>query len=136
MASIESDEIGPRRIEASSDDLAYAAGYLDGEGCFSYHNSVSVVVDNTYPNTLLWLKTLFGGSVVRLNRQDEKWRTAYRYKICGLGAASLCQKVLPFLKEKAEQAKLLIRIRESIPNTESRRQLAAELKKQKRIDHG
>jgi hypothetical protein len=91
-------------------------------------------VDNTYPHTLMWLKRLFGGSVNRLNRKDEKCRTAYRYRICGFGAVSLCEKVLPYLQEKAEQAKIIIKIRATTPHTELRKQLVAELSKQKRID--
>ena len=137
MASIESDETGPRHTEYNETDLAYAAGYLDGEGCFQWNgNTVSVTVDNTYPNTLMWLKRMFGGSVGRLNRKDENCRTTYRYRIFGFGAASLSQKVLPYLQEKAEQAKILIKIRSTAPHTELRKQLTAELSKQKRIDRG
>lgn len=137
MASIELDETGPRHTEYNETDLAYAAGYLDGEGCFQWNgNTVSVTVDNTYPNTLMWLKKMFGGSVGRLNRKDENCRTTYRYRIFGFGAASLSQKVLPYLQEKAEQAKILIKIRSTAPHTELRKQLTAELSKQKRIDRG
>jgi hypothetical protein len=135
MASIESDETGPRHTEYSETDLAYAAGYLDGEGCFQWNgHTVSVQVDNTYPHTLMWLKRMFGGSVCRLNRKDEKCRTTYRYRIFGFGAASLCEKVIPYLQEKVEQAKILIKIRSTSPHTELRKQLTSELSKQKRID--
>jgi len=108
---------------------------LDGEATFGWANSPHVTLDNTFPNTLLWLKTLFGGSVSRLNRRDDNCRTAFRYRIYGSGASSLCQKVLPFLKEKQAQAKIIIRLRETAPNTEIRRQLLLELGKHKRIDH-
>jgi len=53
-------------------DLAYIAGFLDGEGCFTFTSSVTVKAAITHLPTLEWLQTLFGGSLREHNSPTHK----------------------------------------------------------------
>jgi len=66
--------------QPSDTDWAYAAGFVDGEGCIAvtrcfvpsrakYTYSVSVVVANRERAVLDWFKDLWGGWVVSVPRQ-------------------------------------------------------------------
>ena len=92
------------------DDLAYAAGYLDGEGCFHITNGkISVTCETTHKPTIMWLQTLFGGSVTSLlKKKNPKWRSTYRWSVVSKQALKVCQRLAPLLKEKMSQAGLLI----------------------------
>ena len=91
-------------------DLIYAAGFLDGEGCFCADNDgrIGIVCENTYKPVIDWLQAKFGGYVSVINTSNPKWRTTYRWSINGKEAYHLCQYIVPFLKEKMEQCGLLI----------------------------
>ena len=98
-------------FEFDEEDLNYAAGYLDGEGCFhiSSGRKIAVACETTHKPTILWLQKLFGGSVTHLTKKKKaNWRPTYRWQVVARDALKVCQCLAPRLKEKQEQALMLI----------------------------
>lgn len=99
--------------------LAYAAGFLDGEGCFSvdggkYHK-IRVSCANTNRPAIEWLHKNFGGSFCRNATRIKKknHRRCFSWSVVANDAKQLCCILAPYLKEKAEQALLLIAIQQT-----------------------
>lgn len=117
--------------------IGYVAGYLDGEGCFGTDSKgrIFVSVSNTYPKTLLDLKAAFGGSVAKKSDQVRN-RTAWYWRVHGDNALAVCSHVVPFLKEKREQAMILMDIYSFPARSAMRAGLVSRLKELKRIDYG
>ena len=118
-------------------EYAYAAGYLDGEGCFKFHHGTPVVsITSTYVHTLLWFKKMFGGSTRAKKKQDNpNFRQAHYWEISGDNARSCIKNVLPYLQEKTTQAKILLEISSYPPRSHRRTQLEQELRDLKRINY-
>jgi hypothetical protein len=101
----------------SAEDLFYAAGFLDGEGCFSVRNNryhkVLVACENTYEPVIHWLHNTFGGNI-RLNIRGKKanHRATHRWAIADAQAANFCALIAPYLREKTEQALVIIAIQQ------------------------
>lgn len=121
------------------EDLAYAAGFLDGEGCFSTINkknaaSIRVTVSNTNRPVLLWLKSKFGGCVAPQYKDKSKLklnhRPVYIWNVDSNQANILCNIIVPYLKEKAEQALLLIALHQT-KQPRGRRKLPEHIKQQR-----
>lgn len=141
-------------LNMSEVDLAYIAGFLDGEGCFSTQRnsqaSIRITVSNTYKPVLDWLQENFGGNVRPHYKNKSKikknHRPVYVWDIMGKGAEYLCKIIAPFLKEKTEQALLLIGLaqtkqiakRKGVPEEVKlqRERLASKLTKLKRVSYG
>ena len=72
-------------MKHTEEDLAYAAGFLDGEACFKFTNGTPEgVIDNTYVHTLVWFSEMFGGSCrTKIKPQNPKWRQAYSWAVTG-----------------------------------------------------
>lgn len=89
---------------------AYVAGYLDGEGCFfAYgHDRCGIVCENTHRPTIEWLQSLFGGSITKTNPRKKNHRPTYRWAVVGKEAAAVCKTIAPYLREKWQQATLII----------------------------
>ncbi len=87
-------------------DLAWMAGYLDGEGSFVLnHNSIRLQLDNTYLPSLLFFRQKFGGSILLPKRQ--KGRPVYRWVLGGKKLEPILELLLPYLREKKPQAQIL-----------------------------
>lgn len=104
-------------------DLAWAAGFVDGEGCISVpvrtrvrnrrDYSLALYVGQVDPRPLARLKSYFGGTVV----QRTSWgrgRPIFMWRITGTTAEKALRTLLPYLMVKAEQARLAIELRERI----------------------
>lgn len=88
-------------------DLAYLAGFLDGEGCFTTTSSSIVIKSsNTSLPVLNWIRETFGGSISLHSKRHQK--QAYQWSINGANAERLCRKLHPYLREKKAQAALLL----------------------------
>ena len=94
----------------SDTDLAYIAGYFDGEGCVLINgtSTIQITIVNTYKPTLEWLKSLFNGSVSERYIQKEVHRVSYSWQLSGNNACIFLETLLPFLREKKKQAELAI----------------------------
>lgn len=91
-------------------DLAYLAGFIDGEGCFSTHDNgrgylaLDLRVVNTNLQVLEWIKKTFGGSIQNKPPQNPNWKRAYFWMLTQKGLRVLIPQLLPHLKVKREQA--------------------------------
>ncbi len=100
----------------SNEYLAYIAGYIDGEGCIratkqsnGNAHGVHVFITNTYLPLLLEIKNNFGGKVSIRSKSSDKHRTVFQWRISRRKDIKLFLTIiLPFLKEKREQAKLML----------------------------
>lgn len=96
----------------SEEDLIYAAGFLDGEGCFTAYGpnaKITVAAENTYKPVIVWLHNTFGGTLSNKNKvRKEHHRGTYRWTLVEKQAEEFCKIIVPYLKEKANQALLLM----------------------------
>jgi len=88
------------------DDIVWAAGFFDGEGCvtWAYNRSgpkeyrcLQVTAVQKKLGPLNFLRERWGGSV------GGKTRAGY-WRACGFRAAAFLKQVLPYLQVKAEAA--------------------------------
>lgn len=89
-------------------DIAYAAGFFDGEGCISIgkNGSVDARIVNTSKKALLYLQSLFGGSIT--DRTQKANKTQYAYSFYGDEAIEFLKVLKPFLIEKVPQVDTII----------------------------
>lgn len=100
--------------ETITSDVAYIAGFLDGEGCIrikeanqggnSYY--VWIAITNSYKPTLDYIKNMFGGQVRRAEVSANK--IIYHYLITSSEAVDMLKTCLGFIREKRGQAELAI----------------------------
>lgn len=94
-------------------DLAYASGYIDGDGCFSLRKqsiksrqkfmATLIVISNVY-ETMKWFKKIFGGNILKKNaRQGHK--SCYHFCVTGKGS-EFVKDLIPYLVEKKEEASI------------------------------
>lgn len=95
----------------TSTELAYIAGFIDGEGCIALDKSrggvgftLSVHVDITYIPTLELLRDMFGGSIYVVKKRSESRKQQYSWQIRGRDAHNFILAILPYLREKKPQA--------------------------------
>jgi len=118
-------------------DGAYVAGLFDGEGCVRWDETARISITSCWPHHLHWIQKMFGfGSVRVVYEGDHKRRTAYRWECSGKNAVTFLEAVRPFLREKAHQADLLIRLVEYPASTAIRDRMVQQLKEHKKIDYG
>jgi hypothetical protein len=92
-------------------DIAWAAGFLEGEGCFSHTRSTPMV---TVSQVQRWpldrMAEVFGG-VPRLIRAREKVGEHWRWQLYGQRSIEVMMTVLPLLSpRRREQVKAAIEI--------------------------
>ena len=88
-------------------DLAWAAGYPDGEGCFQASYGMRVTVTSTQLPPLVRLTELFGGVIRPKRPAGARCKASYYWNIFGENARDLLKVVEPFMVEKREQAAML-----------------------------
>ena len=93
-------------------DLAYLAGFVDGEGSITIFRSggrdhLRFDVYNTNQDILLWIKGVFGGRVHKIRTRDG-WKSEYVWQIGHQQAANILVSCLPYLKVKRLQAEIFI----------------------------
>lgn len=109
-------------------DCAWAAGFLDGEGCFTItvhkkgRNFIpGIIAGQVYGEPLEKLHGLFGGSITITTGGFLRW------EICG---AQILREVLPclipYLTLKRRQAELLLRFCNGIDSRRGARKLTEE----------
>lgn len=101
-------------VTASPEELAYAAGFLDGEGTIYIakdpHYNIKVQASVTDPNVPQWLKKTFGGSVSFSASKDLNRRDIWRWYIVKRKARRFLEAIHPYLKIKHEQARLALEL--------------------------
>lgn len=108
--------------EISQLDLAYIAGYFDGEGSFGFNRAlgrdksfrrITISMTHTHKPTLIWLQEILevGGIYWRDKRLTQNFskKQQYQYMIFSQVAVYvILRALLPYLKEKQEKAMELI----------------------------
>ena len=95
----------------SVDNLRWAAGFFDGDGCVLVNktNTLQVTVTQavTYRTNLDELSRLFGGVVKqRAVPQKQTHNQTYRWDICGKKAIAFCKQIEPYAVLKRPQVLL------------------------------
>lgn len=99
-------------------DLAYAAGFIDGEGCITIlaqHKqrmrnrsySLRIQITQVDPAPLIRLQALFGGKL-RARSRPKAQRTQYDLVLNDKQAVKVLQLIRPYLIVKAEQADIAL----------------------------
>ncbi|MHB1059858.1 MAG: LAGLIDADG family homing endonuclease [Rhodanobacter sp.] len=112
-------------------DLAYLAGFVDGEGCFyighhfhkgAYQNKhyfVSMLkLSNNCVQVLDWIHTIFGGRIdTQLKKKKDKTRNFITYNVIFTGnqLTDLTDMLIPYLIVKKEQAYVMKKMRSTYP---------------------
>jgi len=100
----------------TTEQLAYAAGIIDGEGSIGAYTKdkqgrgglcLQLSVANTDIRMLVFLSELWGGSVSTLSRKEIR-RQLYEWRRVGQDCGNVLEDVLPYLIVKREQAELAI----------------------------
>lgn len=89
-------------------DIAYAAGFFDGESCISIgkNGAVDVRITNTAKNVLVKFQNLFGGTIG--NRTQKVNKTQYAFCLYGENAIEFIKLIKPYLIEKLPQAETIL----------------------------
>jgi hypothetical protein len=113
-------------------DLAYVAGIVDGEGTIGismtkpygsrvspYFRSYCAVV-MTDPTVPYFMYGLFGGSIHTYKGRQEQHKATTHWRSSGKITTEVCRLLLPYLKVKQHQAKLVIEFNERVRNCTTR----------------
>ena len=99
---------------------AYVAGLIDGEGCIHldvtrrtyYRARVSIGMTEPALALLREMQQEWGGTLYQQRQQTQRWASAWTWHLTGESAANLLRAVQPYLRLKAEQAKLALMVEE------------------------
>lgn len=88
-------------------DIAYAAGFFDGEGCISIskNGGIDVRITNTSKSVLVKLQNIFGGNIT--DRTQKVNKSQYAYSFYGEDALRFLDILRPYLIEKAPQVETI-----------------------------
>ncbi len=104
-------------------DLAWAAGFIDGEGCIQisrrkhrktveYKLEVSAV--NTKLAPIIRLQSLFGGAADTFNERAKAYKLRNRWRVVDKQAEKCLPLLLPYFTCKCEQAQLGLEYRRAL----------------------
>ncbi len=111
--------------ESSVADLAYFAGFFDGEGSISlspysntrgerkkraYYLRISIV--NTHLPTLQWIKDIWNLGTINIHCFEERRKLRGEWRASSNQALHILRLTLPFLRAKREQAEIAIAFQE------------------------
>jgi hypothetical protein len=119
-------------------DLAYMAGFLDGEGClYLGHRKAgrrrqcfpcTITISQTEDKTLRWMQGFFGGKVYPVKSSGNGDKQVWTWSIYGTEGDTFLRLVLPYLRLKKPQAEIYLKMRRYInANSMGKRLLPAEL---------
>jgi hypothetical protein len=100
--------------EPADTDWAYAAGFVDGEGCIAivrsftpkrgrYYYGVNVAVANRDRGVLDWMHDIWGGWVVAVTPLEALARNSWTWRCGSLQAKPFLAGVRPWLRIKSAQ---------------------------------
>lgn len=104
----------------TSEQIAYAAGLLDGEGCIhiSRHPTrsgerygLTVMIQMTVSEPLMFMQDLFGGVLRPAKKPTNKQQ--WYWGLCSKEAVPLLEQVLPYLKIKYIEAAIALLFQET-----------------------
>lgn len=104
-----------------STDLAYAAGYIDGDGCFyveklfienRFKYRCFMAINSTEIENLQWLQRIFGGTLRSSKQSNVTHKPIHRLVIKGKNLESL-KMIEPYLIEKRQEFHIFEKFRNS-----------------------
>uniref|UniRef100_A0A6M3KK29 Putative homing endonuclease n=1 Tax=viral metagenome TaxID=1070528 RepID=A0A6M3KK29_9ZZZZ len=104
----------------TTEEFAYIAGFIDGEGAIGIHaqkkkygvvRSIRVVVTNSDPIPLKMIQDLYGGSLHSRSIRDN-WKISWTLFLSAHKAYNLLKDIRPYLKIKDKQAVLCLLFQE------------------------
>lgn len=107
-------------VDRTSEECAYLAGLIDGEGCLSIYRLTNrtckrgytfagrITVTNTDLDTLVELRELWGIGRVRARTLQPKRKPSYSWEFSPREIKVFLPKIMPYLHIKQRQAKLLM----------------------------
>ena len=100
-------------ISCQREELAYAAGLVDGEGCIHFSHpkkktsaSICLRVAMTNADAVAKMANAFGGSVTEKKWKTDKYLVQKLWLVSGKRAYNTLVAILPFLVAKRQQAEL------------------------------
>lgn len=118
-------------------DLAYIAGFFDGEGSVTIHDNyaksprgkspnhtLQVSIGNTDPRILIWLHQEYGGSLCYRKEKRKNHRKVLQWTLRTRGALVFLEAIRPFLRMKCDQIDIAIAYQKTKKMT--RKQLTPE----------
>jgi hypothetical protein len=93
-------------VEPTNDNIMWAAGFYEGEGCVERQpHTVGVNIVQKDPEVLYWLRDWFGGNVIYLDRAHYKGdsfgrQPIYRWRVGGDKARVFLQIIYPYLSAR------------------------------------
>lgn len=100
-----------------NNDLAYIAGFWEGEGYAGVHNGkdrqrLTVGITNTNRSVLLWIKEKFDTGYIKIKsrgkRANPNWKIVYDWIVRDGNAMNFLKMIYPYLRFRKEQVKSLI----------------------------
>lgn len=106
-----------KKVESlTTEDLAYMAGFFDGEGSITIHqnyrpsprgkspnHTLQVGIGNIDPRVLTWIHSHFGGSFTIRRRRSPRHRIVAQWIIRCSKAALFLEAIRPFIRMKRDQ---------------------------------
>lgn len=97
-------------------ELAYLAGFFDGEGCVTIagpddkqRQALQIVVANTEPDVLRLFQARWGGTMALRPSRNERHKRLWDWKLCSQNAVVALNELLPHLHLKGSRAEIAIR---------------------------
>ena len=112
-------------VKPSATELAYMAGFLDGEGYVAISKSkkitkwrsvgltLTVAISQINPEPLLFIHQFFGGHL-REEPAKKNRRKSYTWLISSKAAYNFLLAVLPYLKVKKDEVKVGLKFQETM----------------------
>ena len=97
-------------------ELAYLAGYIDGDGCFYIGKNIKpvkyrsgIIISSTQKEVLRFFKKTFNGNIIfdKRNPKFKNWSPVSQWYTGGEHALLLLDKIVPFLHEKLHDAEMM-----------------------------
>ena len=118
-----------------SHKIAWAAGFIEGEGCFLMHKSTlspQLQVTQVVVAPLGLLQKLFGGHIYKDKRRVNR-RQTHCWVVSGSRAQEVCKILLPFLTFKKSQAQIVLSFKIA-PNGKGRPLRLSSKERRKRLN--
>lgn len=106
-------------------ELAYFAGFFDGEGCVAIYKAKNVVViANTDVRPLQRAQELWGGHLDCQERGEKGIQDLWRWQLYGHNSREFLEDILPFSRLKKEQIEVYLNALDHMPNGRGQRRPA------------
>lgn len=102
-------------------DFSYAAGYIDGDGCFHLgqykKNSLSkfrncLIISSTCKEVLNWFKDTFSGSITCKTNIPDGQKPQLHFNFLRGKSINFITEIFPYLVEKRDECKIFFQFRE------------------------